>query len=153
PTGTGPDPGAKRLEIEAALRQLDPIVDEVIRRTAMRVLVGTALSQNGRLDSLISLVRQLRMIWQIAGIYSRRGTVGELARLYGSVAMTAFLAGELPDLDLSDEMVPLTATVANSLGALTPLPGIRTALSILGSSLLKGSTNAFSTLQVGIIAK
>src|SRR5438128_137887 len=49
--------------IEAALKILDLRVDEIVKKTASAVFVSTAVSQNGRLDALMVLAAQTRMIW------------------------------------------------------------------------------------------
>ncbi|MGH9723059.1 MAG: DUF697 domain-containing protein [Bryobacteraceae bacterium] len=75
-----------RAGVDAALLLLEAKADELIKQTATRVFVGTAVSQNGRLDALMVLVAQSRMIWQIAHLYHQRPALQDLVRLYGNVA-------------------------------------------------------------------
>jgi hypothetical protein len=67
------------------------------------------------------------------------------------VAGTAFLAGELEDIDISEQVEPV---LSSTLGALAvTIPGVQLAASILVNSVLTGTANAFLTLRVGIIAR
>jgi hypothetical protein len=71
--------------------------------------------------------------------------------LYGNVAATSLVAGELDDLELHQLVQPV---VAGSIGAMGgAIPGFQVFTTIMVNSLLSGSANAFLTLRVGIIAK
>jgi hypothetical protein len=49
-------------DIEAALAELSIEADRIVRNTASTVFLSTALMQNGRLDGLIVLCTQIRMV-------------------------------------------------------------------------------------------
>ena len=140
-----------REKIEEALAILNRRADEIIQKMASTVFLSTAISQNGRLDAFLVLSAQSRMVWQIARLYYQRPTLRDVTHLYANVAATAFLASELDDIDVSEQVQPVLSA---ALGALAvSIPGLKTASSILVSSVLTGSANAFLTLRVGIIAK
>jgi len=141
----------KQSSLEAAIRTLDRRADEIIRGTGSQVFITTAVSQNGSLDGLMVLLAQTRMLWQIARVYYQRPTVRELAVLYGNVASTAFVATQLDDLDLAEQVQPLVSGVLGS--AAGSVPGLQAASSLLVNSIVTGTANAFLTLRVGIIAK
>jgi hypothetical protein len=140
-----------RPGIEAALRVLDGKADQIVRETASSVFLATAVSQSGRLDGLLVLAAQSRMVWQLAHLYHQRPTLRDLTHLYANVAGTAFVAGELQDLDLGEQVEPVLSAAIGALGA--SLPGFQVAGSILANCVLSGSANAFLTLRVGLIAK
>lgn len=142
---------SSRAEIEAALGILDGRADEIIRGTASRVFIMTAVSQNGSLDGLMVLLAQTRMLWQIAHVYHQRPAVRDLAALYANVASTAFVATQIDDLDLAEQVQPLVTCVLGS--AAGAVPGLHAASSLLVNSVVTGTANAFLTLRVGIIAK
>jgi hypothetical protein len=143
-------PGDRR-GIEDALQVLDGDATLVVKQMATTVFLTTAVSQSGRLDALLVLMAQSRMIWRIAHIYYQRPSLRELAHLYSNVAMTAFVAGELDDLELHQMIQPV---VAGSLGAsVGVIPGFQVFTTIMVNSLLSGSANAFLTLRIGMIAK
>lgn len=140
-----------REGVEQAIEILSREADGVSTQSAKHVFIATAILQNGDLDGLVTLAVQSRMIWQIAHIYFQRPPVRELLQLYANVAMTAFVAAELQDLDISDQMEPL---ISSALGSMVgAIPGARAAASLLVESGLTGAANAFLTLRVGMIAK
>jgi hypothetical protein len=143
-------PLSSRQEIEAALRVLDARADEVVRSAGARVFVATAVSQNGSLDGAMVLLAQTRMLWQIARVYYQRPTLRDLAFLYANVASTAFLAAQLDDVDVAEQIQPLLSGVLGS--AAGAVPGFHAASSLFVNSVMTGTANAFLTLRVGIVA-
>jgi len=142
---------ATREDIETALAALDAVADEVTKKAASRVFLTTALSQNGSLDSLFVLGLQTRLVWDIAHVYRQRPSLRDMGWLYGNVLATAFVAGELDDLDLSQQIQPV---VQSALGAAAgSLPGLQVASSVIASSIVSGTANAFLTLRVGVVAR
>jgi Domain of unknown function (DUF697) len=140
-----------RRSVEDALRVLDNDANAIVKQVATTVFLTTAVSQSGRLDALLVLAAQSRMVWRIAHLYYQRPSLRELAHLYGNVAATAFVAGELDDLELHQMIQPV---VAGSLGAMGgAIPGFQVFTTIMVNSLLSGSANAFLALRVGIITK
>ena len=136
---------------EKAVELLDTHSRKVIQDTAASVFVTTAISQNGKLDALTVLVTQTRMVWKIAHIYWQRPSLRDMATLYGNVAATALFASEIEDMDISRQIEPVINSLMNSPGRSIPVVGH--AAHIVTDSLLEGSTNAFLTLRVGIVAQ
>ncbi|OGP95724.1 MAG: hypothetical protein A2157_06115 [Deltaproteobacteria bacterium RBG_16_47_11] len=142
---------SNRPHVEEALAILGKKSDEIIRQTASTVFISTAISQSGRLDAFLVLSAQSRMIWRIARLYYQRPTLRDLIHLYANVAGTVFLASELEDVDISEQVEPV---LSSTLGALAvTIPGVQLAASLLVNSVLTGTANAFLTLRVGIIAR
>ncbi|MFN2541318.1 MAG: DUF697 domain-containing protein [Chthoniobacterales bacterium] len=138
-------------ELEAALGELSAEADTVIRNTASAVFLSTALMQNGRLDALIVLLTQIRMVARIARIYSQRPSPRELLRLYGNVAGTAFVASGLESLDLSEMFAPLATSIVPALKG--GIPGLSGISALLVRCISTGAANAFLTLRVGEVAR
>jgi hypothetical protein len=142
---------SSREKIEKALELLGRECDVVIRESAAAVFLSTAISQSGRLDTIFVLATHGRMVWRIAGIYYQRPPLRELLNLYANVAATAFMAGELDDAEISEQIEPI---LSSAFGALSlSLPGVQAAASIVVDSVFGGAANAFLTLRVGIIAR
>lgn len=140
-----------RAGIEKALEDLGRECDAVIRDSAAAVFVITAISQSGRLDTLFVLTAHVRMVWRIASIYAQRPALRELLHLYANVAATAFVAGELDEAEIGEQVEPI---LSSALGAVSlSVPGMQAAASIVITSILTGAANAFLTLRVGIIAR
>ncbi len=140
-----------RCGVEEALALLDEDANVIVTQLATTVFLTTAVSQSGRLDALLVLVAQSRMVWRIAHLYYQRPSLRELTHLYANVAATSFVAGELDDLELHQMIQPVVAGTLGAVGGV--IPGFQVLTSIMVNSLLSGSANAFLTLRVGIIAK
>ncbi len=136
-----------REEVEGALGALGDRADDMIRRTASQVFVTTAISQNGSLDAFLVLGAQSKLVWQVAHTYYQRPTIRDILFLYANVAGTAFIASELEDIDLAEQVEPLIASTLGSVGAAVP------GTSLVVNSIATGAANAFLTLRVGIITK
>jgi len=140
-----------RAGIEKALEALGRECDVIIRDSASAVFISTAISQSGRLDTIFVLTAHFRIIGRIASVYSQRPALRDLVNLYANVAATAFMAGELDEADISEQIEPI---LSSALGAVSlSVPGVQAAASIVVNSILTGAANAFLTLRVGIIAR
>jgi Domain of unknown function (DUF697) len=140
-----------RRGVQDALQLLDEDATRIVKQMATTVFLTTAVSQSGRLDVLLVLMAQSRMIWRIAHLYYQRPSLRELVHLYSNVAATAFVVGELDDLELHQMIQPVAV---GSLGSVAgAIPGLQVMTTIVVNSLLSGSANAFLTLRVGMIAK
>lgn len=138
--------------LNEALSVLDSEADKVVRKTATAVFLTTSVSQNGKLDALTILATQSRMVWSIAHVYYQRPTLRQLVYLYANVTASSFVASEIEDLDISQQIEPVIKSFfKNSAGKSIPVIG--PTANIILDSLLEGSTNAFLTLRVGIITK
>jgi len=134
-------------DVRAALVCLSGETDQIIRKSAGAVFVGTAVMQNGRLDGLISLVTQMQMVWNIACVYQQRPSPRQMLYLYSNVAATALLAESIEDIDMYEIVSPMLTSAGFS--AISAVPGT----SIIVNSLTQGASNAFLTLRVGCITK
>ncbi len=118
-------------------------MDDIIHRHAKQVFISTALSQNGRLDALLVLTINFRMLKELVSSYGYRPTYGNLVKTYTKVLAAALIADGIEDAELAEIFPQL------SRGFLGAIPG----LGILSSSILQGTGNAFLTLRVGYITK
>lgn len=145
-----------RQDIEAGLALLDRAAEEMIRGAAGGVFLATAVSQSGRLDALLVLGAQTRLVWRLARHYYQRPSPRDLLRLYANVAVTAFLAAEIEDIDVASEIQPiLAATLGSSAvgGVAQNVPFLGAASGLVVNSTFVGATNAFLTLRVGVITQ
>ena len=90
--------------------------DVIIRDSAAAVFVSTAISQSGRLDTVFVLTAHCRMVWRIAGVYSQRPSLRDLVNLYANVAASAFVAGELDEAEIGEQIEPI---LSSALGAVS----------------------------------
>ncbi len=145
----GPRP--TRRDVERALESLDAEADREVRKMARMVFMTTAVSQSGRLDALLVLAAQSRMVWRIAHIYYQRPSIREMAHLYSNVAATAFVAGELDSVELHQMIQPMVAASLGTVGG--AIPGLQVITSVAVNSMISGSANAFLTLRIGMITR
>lgn len=142
--------------LSRALRQLEEQANAEIVRSGQKVFLGTALSQNGRLDGLIVFVMLCRLIWRIAALYNQRPHPREILSLYLSVASSVFLALSLEESNLTTEITVgfgqmLQASAPAALTGGVPLLG--SVLQTFTSSVIDGTANSFLTLRAGIVAR
>ena len=102
----------------------------------------------GRWTCSLFLGLQTRLVWDVAHVYSQRPSLRELSYLYANVVGTAFVAGEIEDADLSEQIQPVLSSVLGS--TVSALPGLQTASTIFVNSVISGTANAFLTLRVGL---
>ena len=113
--------------------------------------MSTAISQNGNLDALLVLSAQSKMVWQVAHVYYQRPTLREITQLYANVVSTAFVASELEDSDILEQVGPIVASASGSI--VRAIPGFGAMVSTVTNSILNGTANAFLTLRVGMITR
>jgi hypothetical protein len=140
-----------RAGIEKALENLGGKCDVIIRDSAAAVFVSTAISQSGRLDTIFVLTANFRMVWRIARVYYQRPVLRDLIYLYANVVATAFVAGELDEAEIGEQIEPILSSALSAMSF--SIPGVQAAAAIVVNSILTGAANAFLTLRIGIIAR
>jgi hypothetical protein len=134
-------------EIEHSLLQLNDIADEKIKLYAKRAFYTTAISQNGALDALFMIALQVKLIWEVARVYSQRPTINDMSFLYTNVMATALIASQL---DEAEYLEMIESAINTGIGsAVSMIPGT----SLIVNSALSGASNTFLTLRVGIITQ
>jgi hypothetical protein len=146
----GVDIRADRASLEAALAVLHARARTEMTTTASMVFLSTAVSQSGRLDGLMVLLAQSRMVWRIAHLYAQRPSWRELGALYANVATTVFLVRSVDDIELEEIVEPVLAPVIAG-SALGAIPGFAGVANLVMESALQGGFNAFLTLRVGCV--
>lgn len=143
---------SEETAIQQALAVLDARADVLIKNTAKSVFLTTAISQNGKLDALTVLITQTKMVWDIAHIYYQRPAPRDMLTLYANVGAATFLATQIEDLDISEQLEPVVGSLMQN-SALKSVPFVGSISSVVVDSLMEGTINAFLTLRVGIVTK
>lgn len=138
--------------LENGLTALHAQADLEIKSTAKRVFIGTAVSQNGRLDTLVVLYLISRLVWRIAKLYNQRPNYRELVNLYANIAATSFLAGSIEEFGIEDYVRELMGPMVGG-SAIGAVPGAQAIASTITASVLTGSTNCLLALRCGIVAR
>ncbi len=118
-------------------------LNKIIIKNAKTVLVSTAVSQNGRLDMLMVMSVNLKMIKELVLKCGFRPSYANLGKLSVNVFGTALIAEGLENLDISD-ILPQSAT-----SMLAEIPLIKPIM----SSIVQGISNALLTIRIGIVAR
>jgi uncharacterized protein DUF697 len=149
-----------RASIESAMKVLDAKADEAIKRAASTLFVSTAVSQNGKLDALMVLTAQSRLIWQVAHIYNQRPNPQDFGRLYANVGAAIFTANALEDMDIGAQITPVIHQAVVHLSSLhitslVPFVGqaVDKVTDIVIDAVVEGTANAYLTLRVGIVCR
>ncbi len=138
-------------QIKQAMSKLGVKADELVKQHANSVFVSTALMQNGRLDGLIVLFTQIRMVWLIAHLFYQRPSPRQMLYLYGNVATNVILAQNIQEIEMTELAAPIVISIVPSLNG--AIPGMQGISNLILNSLANGSANAFLTLRVGIMAR
>ena len=135
---------------------LDARAGEEIRNNAKRVFLGTALSQNGRLDALIMFVSLARMIWRVSGIYNQRPTPAELWSVYSMVSSATFISFSIEALDIPRT---ITESMNELLPAVTPVMAA-SSVPLMGpmmqqctSAVIDGAANCLLAIRAGVVTR
>lgn len=145
------DPLETDADLTAAMQKLGAQADKLVQQHASTVFVSTAVMQNGRLDGLIVLLTQIRMVWLIANLFFQRPSPRQMLYLYGNVGTNVILAQNIQEIEFTELAAPLVFSVFPSLNG--AIPGMQGITNLMLNSLANGSANAFLTLRVGIIAR
>lgn len=146
------EPSQANEEISNILGYLDDEAMKETRRTASRIFLATAISRNGRLDTIIVLVLLIRLVWRVSHIYNQRPHPRHMLSLYVNVASTALAAGALEDVGL-EEHIHALLTPMLAAGPVSSVPTMSGVGTMLGSALVDGSANALLALRVGIVTR
>ena len=138
-------------QIPLALAKLGAEADKIVMDSASAVFVSTAVMQNGRLDGLLVLAGQMRMLWRIAAVYYLRPSPRQMLYLYSNVGTNVLIADNIQSIDFAELATPIVVSIFPSMkGA---IPGLQGISALLVNSMANGAANAFLTLRVGLLAK
>lgn len=142
--------------LEKALDVLDARAGEEIRNSAKRVFLGTALSQNGRLDALIVFVSLARMVWRVSGIYNQRPTPVELWSVYSTVSSATFISFSIEALDIprtiTESMNELLPAVTPAMAA-SSVPLMGPMMQQCTSAVIDGAANCLLAIRAGVVTR
>lgn len=145
------DPLETQDDIAAAMHKLGEKADALVKQHASTVFLSTAVMQNGRLDGLVVLLTQLRMVWLVSNVFFQRPSPRQMIYLYGNVGTSVILAQNIQDIEFTELAAPIVISVFPSLNGV--IPGMQGVTNLVLNSLANGSANAFMTLRVGVMAR
>lgn len=134
----------RKETIKRILCRCNDEMEEVIKESAVSSFVVTAISQNGSLDFISSMVINFKMINNIIRILGNRPSYIQLFKLYISVFSASLVVTALDDV-LDD------IDYSELFGGIGIIGG--QALNVIVPSATNGLMNAFITLRVGYATK
>ena len=111
-------------------------MEKVIKTSAVSNFAITAISQNGSLDMISSLVINIKMINSIIGTLGKRPSYSQLFKLYFAVLSSSLLITTIDDIIEDIDLGQLLGVGGKALDVVLP-------------SITNGFMNAFVTLRVG----
>lgn len=127
--------------VKEVLENRSDHMNKLIKDTAVLVFVSTAVSQNGKLDAMASLIFNIRLIKRLVYTTGFRPSYAQLINLYRNVIIAALVAATVEDLVEEFDILTTALPIGDKL------------LGFVARSAADGATNALLTLRVGFITK
>lgn len=130
-----------REPLAAAINAQKESATIIIREHAVLVFVSTAISQSGRLDAIVVLVTNFRLVRTLVKHLGYRPPLPILIKIYTQIFLAALIADGIDDLDVEGIFGQF------GFGVLAAIPGL------VVDSILDGTINALFTLRVGFVTR
>ena len=131
--------------IELFDRKIAPEIKSEIFKTARRVFIVTAASQNSVFDMLGVLSLNFMLIRKITELCGFRPNNLQIIRLYVRVLSMTVLAGVLESINLEGIVTKVAEGFMSA-----PFASL---LGVAASSIMQGATNALLTVRLGVMTK
>jgi hypothetical protein len=137
--------------IDVKLSVLDAMANEEIRNTAKKVFLSTAISQNGRLDSLVVFLSTAFLVWKVSHIYNQRPSLREIFSIYTNVVGSSFVSYGIDEIDIKTQINALVEPLmAHAVGH---VPIVSSITSSFANAFFHGAVNCILVSRVGLITK
>lgn len=137
--------------IEKKLSVLNEMANEEIKNTAKKVFLSTAISQNGRLDSLVVFLSTAFLVWKVSHIYNQRPSLREMFSIYTNVVGSSFVSYGIDEIDIKTQINALVEPLmAHAVGH---VPIVSSITSSFANAFFHGAVNCILVSRVGIITK
>ena len=135
--------------MEQLYLRLNDNFSELLLREAEGIFFHTAISQSGRLDGLLLLRVQLRLVKKLARLYHPHARWSVMPALYVHVLDAALTPTRADEIDYSAQIGPAIVG-ASVVGA---IPGGGLVSNIIADAVIQGSANALMTLRIGLLTR
>ncbi len=123
--------------------------NSLMLEAAETIFYHTAISQSGRLDTMVLLGKQISLINNIADLYYPHSRIKVLPSLYADVIEAALRPSDREELNLSSQIGPALVG-ASIVGA---IPGANLVSILISDAVIQGSSNALITLRIGLLTR
>lgn len=129
--------------------QLREKSNDLMVEAAETIFYHTAISQSGRLDTMVLLGKQIALINNMADLYYPHSKVKVLPSLYADVIEAALRPSDREELNLGSQIGPALIG-ASIVGA---IPGANLVSILISDAVVQGSSNALITLRIGLLTR
>ena len=129
--------------------QLREKSNDLMVAAAETIFYHTAISQSGRLDTMVLLGKQIALINNMADLYYPHAKVKVLPSLYADVIEAALRPSDREELNLGSQIGPALIG-ASIVGA---IPGANLVSILISDAVVQGSSNALITLRIGLLTR
>ena len=129
--------------------QLREKSNDLMVEAAETIFYHTAISQSGRLDTMVLLGKQIALINNIADLYYPHARAKVLPSLYADVIEAALRPSNRGELNLGSQIGPALIG-ASIVGA---IPGANLVSILISDAVVQGSSNALITLRIGLLTR
>ena len=129
--------------------QLREQANDLMVEAAETIFYHTAISQSGRLDTMVLLGKQIALINNIADLYYPHAKAKVLPSLYADVIEAALRPSDREQLNLGSQIGPALIG-ASIVGA---IPGANLVSILISDAVVQGSSNALITLRIGLLTR
>ncbi|MBI4805443.1 MAG: DUF697 domain-containing protein [Desulfovibrio sp.] len=137
--------------IEIKLSVLEAMANEEIRSAAKKVFLSTAVSQNGRLDSLVVFLSTAFLVWKVSHIYNQRPSLKEMYSIYLNVVGSSFVSYGIDEIDIKTQINALVEPLmAHAVGH---VPIVSSITSSFANAFFHGAVNCILVSRVGLLTK
>jgi putative membrane protein len=133
--------------IEFFDRKIRPTVNQEIFETAKKVFIITAISPNSMLDMLGMASANFSLIKRITQICGFRPSNVQVLGLYVKTLSMTLLAGGLEEMNIEEIVSMSIESVTGNASKISRIVGFVTA------PIIQGTTNAYTTIRIGMITK
>ncbi len=123
--------------------------NSLMLEAAETIFYHTAISQSGRLDTMVLLGKQVSLINQLADLYYPHSRIKVLPSLYADVVEAALRPTDREELNLGSQIGPALIG-ASIVGA---IPGANLVSILISDAVVQGSSNALITLRIGLLTR
>lgn len=129
--------------------QLREKSNDLMVEAAETIFYHTAISQAGRLDTMVLLGKQIALINNMADLYYPHAKAKVLPSLYADVIEAALRPSDREELNLGSQIGPALIG-ASIVGA---IPGANLVSILISDAVVQGSSNALITLRIGLLTR
>ena len=129
--------------------QLREKSNDLMVEAAETIFYHTAISQSGRLDTMVLLGKQIALINNMADLYYPHAKAKVLPSLYADVIEAALRPSDREQLNLGSQIGPALIG-ASIVGA---IPGANLVSILISDAVVQGSSNALITLRIGLLTR